>query len=422
MAPDVRATRAVLQKKLRTARALLREEGAGAVAYRGAVRAAEAVLRAQVFVPPKRVAPIALLDLADVLAAERRAVEVRTSRRPAGPPFTVTWVLPPISRGSGGHSNIIRFVRYLEAAGHRCRLAFYDPHGQQTVEQARNILQTDFRPPVAAEVQQGMAGVEQSDFVIATSWQTAYPVAALPDGPQLMYFVQDFEPLFHPLGGDYVLAERTYSFGFHGITAGRWLKTKLEAEYGMPCEQYEFGSDFEFYASAPPAPRQSVFFYARPVTPRRGFELGVVALAMFAERHPEITIELAGWDTSRYSLPFPYINHGVLSFAELPALYRRCVAGLVLSFTNMSLLPLEILAAGCIPVINEGQNNRMVVDNPHVVYAPARAADLAGALTAVVEDPERDEKAAAAAESVREHGWDAAGRELETALLRLADG
>lgn len=409
--------RELIGKKLGTARALLRDEGVGAVAYRGAVRAAEAVLRAQVMLPPKSVPPIALLDIADVLAAERRVAGARSHRRPTGPPFRMAWVLPPISKGSGGHYTILRFVRHMEAAGHKCRLAFYDPHGQQTVAQVRQILASGF-PPVAADVQQGTAGLEDFDFVLATSWQTAYPVAALPDGPRLLYFVQDYEPFFHPPGGDHALAERTYSLGLHGLTAGSWLSAKLESEHRMPCSHFDFGSDFDIYA-APPGPRSSVLFYARPVTPRRGFELGVVALAAFAERHPEITIEMVGWDTARYRLPYPHVGHGVVGTEELAAIYRRSAAALVLSFTNMSLLPLELLAAGCIPVVNDGPNNRMVADNAHIVYAPPRAIELAEALSAVVEDPRLGERSAAASESVRSHSWSEAGRRLESLLERL---
>jgi glycosyltransferase involved in cell wall biosynthesis len=418
MEADRRGPRATLSKKLRTARRLLAEEGLGAVAYRAAVRSAETVLRAEVKVEPRHKAPIGLLELGDVLAAEARAAEPRWVRPMSGPPFKVTWVLPPFSAGSGGHANVMRFVRHLEAAGHSCRLAFYDPHGQQSLDDVRRNLVRAFGP-VRGQVQQGLVGVEDSDFVFATCWQTAYPVAGLPDGPRTLYFVQDFEPLFHPAGGEYALAERTYSLGMRGITAGRWLETKLTTDYGMPCDHFDFGADADFYRYVP-GERRSVFFYARPVTARRGFELGVAALALFARRHPEITIEMAGWNVGNYDLPFPFVNHGVATLKELPAIYGRCAAGLVLSFSNMSLLPLELLAAGCIPVTNEGDNNRMVSDNPHLVYAAPRATDLSEVLCRVVENPDREAEAAAGAASVAALSWDAAGRQLEAVLDRLA--
>ena len=45
-------------------------------------------------------------------------------------------------------------------------------------------------------------------------------------------------------------------------------------------------------------------------------------------------------------MPFPAVNHGRITPAELAALYNRCTAGLTLSFTNVSLVPDELLACG----------------------------------------------------------------------------
>ena len=61
-----------------------------------------------------------------------------------------------------------------------------------------------------------------SDAVFATGWETAYPVFNDAGDARKCYFVQDFEPLFYPVGSEYVLAENTYRFNFFGITAGKW--------------------------------------------------------------------------------------------------------------------------------------------------------------------------------------------------------
>ena len=34
------------------------------------------------------------------------------------------------------------------------------------------------------------------------------------------YLVQDFEPSFYAAGSEALMAEATYRFGFHGVTAG----------------------------------------------------------------------------------------------------------------------------------------------------------------------------------------------------------
>ena len=149
----------------------------------------------------------------------------------------------------------------------------------------------------------------------------------------------------------------------------------------MAADPFEFGCDLDVYRlseAAPPAERHGVCFFARRSTPRRAFDLGSLALEVFARRHPDVDIHLFGDPVGR--LPFPAIDHGVVTPAELADLYSRCVAGLVLSATNVSLVPHEMLAAGCIPVVNDADHNRVVLDNDHVAYAPATPHDLADAL------------------------------------------
>jgi O-antigen biosynthesis protein len=151
-------------------------------------------------------------------------------------------------------------------------------------------------------------------------------------------------------------------------------------------------------------------------TPRRAFELAVAALDLFAERHPEIEIHLYG--ESARGLPFAATDHGTLAPEQLNDLYNRCIAGLALSATNVSLVPHEMLAAGCIPVVNDAEQNRIVLDNPQVAYAPATPFDLANALSALVEPPARERRAAAqaAAASVRGTSWDDAGAQAERVI------
>ena len=91
----------------------------------------------------------------------------------------------------------------------------------------------------------------------------------------------------------------------------------------------------------------------------------------------------------------------------------------MLSATNVSLVPYEMLAAGCVPVVNDAEHNRVVLDNTEVVYAPPTPFDLANALAALVErqEDEREATAKAAAASVQGRSWDEAGRVVE-AIVR----
>ena len=183
----------------------------------------------------------------------------------------------------------------------------------------------------------------------------------------------------------------------------------------MPADHFEFGCDLDRYSARRPiTERTGVCLYSRPSTPRRAFELAVAALDLFAERHPEVDIHLYGESVGR--LPFAATDHGLLTPEQLNDLYNRCVAGLALSATNISLVPYEMLAAGCVPVVNDAEQNRIVLDNSEVAYAPATPFDLANALSALVElpgAPSAGARAEAAAASVQGTSWDDAGVVIE---------
>ncbi len=328
------------------------------------------------------------------------------------------WLMPPPGKGSGGHFNIFRFIKYLEGAGHTCRIYVYTQHKPGRVEDIKTLM-GDSYPKLNAEmhwIEFGEA-MEHADGIFATSWETAYAsFNARKVRGKRYYFVQDFEPYFYPLGSLSALAENTYRFGFHGITAGKWLAEKLHDDYGMQTDFFDFGSDETNYELTNNNKRTEIFFYARPYTARRGFEMGIMALDIFHQMHPEYVINLAGWDVSSYSIPFPYNNLQTLELDQLSPVYNRCAAGLVLSFTNMSLLPLELLRCGVIPVVNDGPNNRLVSDNPYIAYCSNNPKALANMLSAVVTRSNATEHAAMAAASVKNVSWDDSGRKFTSII------
>lgn len=360
--------------------------------------------------------PVSLEDVEEADWADRRQSVHPPKRR--GRPKVVGWVVPPIGPGSGGHLNIFRFVRYLEEHGYECRVYIYDPHETQLPAQSAQVLREHY-PPMRAPVLHDFATLGECDALFATSWTTAYPVRNARVDAAKFYFVQDFEPWFYPVGSESVLAENTYRFGLYGITAGGWLSTKLRQEFGMSCDHFEFGSDFGRYTYVNSGHRSKVFFYARPVTTRRGYELGVLALDRFHRAKPEYEINMAGWPVKGWQLPFPFVDHGVLPLDKLNGLYNDCAAALMLSLTNFSLLPLELLAAGCIPVINDGPNNRLVSDNPHLVFTRPTPRALADALCQVVDQPDLPARALQASQSVESLSWDESGAQLERIMLRV---
>ncbi len=314
---------------------------------------------------------------------------------------------------------MFRLISSLEQAGNRCIVYLHDRHGWSLGQHERTIR--EWWPAVKAEIRDGALGIEDAHAIFATSWPTAYPVLTSPARGARFYLVQDLEHMFYAAGSEALLAEATYRFGFHGLTAGRWLSQQLEHNYGMSADPFDFGCDLDRYRLENTDERRGVCLYMRPSAPRRASELGLMALDLFAERHPEIDIHVYGETVRR--LPLAATNHGRLSVEGLNDLYNLCIAGLALSATNSSLVPYEMLASGCIPVMNDAEHNRVVLDNPEVVYAPATPFDLANALAALVErpGPERYAGARAAAASVQGRSWEDAGAVVERAIRAVVE-
>jgi len=364
----------------------------------------------------------------DVMVAIDDVIKADYIHHPYNPPakkpkdiLKIGWVLSPLSPGAGGQNTITRFARYLKNAGHDITFYIYEGSQAQSISEAREILQDSFKLDVQVKK---IKNYEESDALIATGWETVYPTFNIKTKAHRFYFVQDFEPYFYGVGSRSILAENTYKMNFYGITAGPWLMKKV-GEYGMKSDFFDFGADLDIYRPKTKVQKKKkICFYARPVTERRAFEIGVMALDLFHEKHPEYEIEFIGWDVSNFKIPFKFENRGIITHSELAELYHESVTCLVLSLTNVSLLPLELIAAGCIPVMNEGENNKMVLHgmDEYVDYAPTNPIELAEALCKAVERDDIEEHAALAADSVRSLSWEKSYQKVERIIKREVTG
>jgi hypothetical protein len=338
--------------------------------------------------------------------------------RPRGTALEIGWVITAPAAGSGGHTTLFRFVEALEQAGHRCVLYVYDGHGGDAREYD-SVLRS-WWPGVRAEVRDVRDGLPALDAHVATAWQTAHVLARHDDVPgRRFYLTQDFEPYFYPRGSAYELAKDTYRFGFQPITVGHMVADELRARFGLESEVAEFGCDTRTYRVTADGPRRDVVFYAKPGIARRGYELGVLALERFHEMRPDVTVHTFGISARR--LPFPAQVHAHMPPNRLNELYQQCAAGLALSFTNISLIAYELLAAGVVPVVNDWPGSRADLDNPHVEWARPTPEGLATALA------EASDRAAALGPrpigaSVSGVSWEPARRTVVETIERACAG
>jgi glycosyltransferase involved in cell wall biosynthesis len=351
------------------------------------------------------------LELSDV--ADSRGLHLATpATRPArGTPLTVGWICTPPAPGSGGHTTFFRMVEAVEAAGHTCVLYLYDRFGGE-LSRHEQVIRAGW-PGMRAEVRSVEDGLAPLDAYVASAWPTAHVLASRADLPtRRLYFIQDFEPFFYPQGSEYTLAEDTYRFGFRAITVGTMLADLLADRFGVTATVADFGCDTGVYrVSNVDGERRGVVFYAKRDVARRGFVLGVLALGEFHRRHPDYTIHLFGDATAR--VPFPAVNHGTLTPTRLAALYNECAAGIAMSFTNVSLVPEEMLACGAVPVVVDSRYARAGLSSPYVRWAQPTPGALAEALGEAVAKQASTVDIAA---SVRARTWESAQRETLRAI------
>jgi glycosyltransferase involved in cell wall biosynthesis len=282
--------------------------------------------------PLRVAAPAALLEW-------RRSGTTPLDRRAPADALAIAFVVPWFFEGSGGHSTIMNLVRGLEARGHDVSVwleegsagdfaAFFGPGGR---------------------VMEGFEAWSGADVVVATGWQTVHRTLLLPGCGARAYLVQDHEPEFYGTSAERTWAEQTYSLGLRCVCASPWLADLMRSRYGASASSFDLGVRHDVYKPLG-LPRRDdlLLFYARAVTPRRAVPLGLLALEELEQRSSRLKPLLFG-EPRRLATRFE--QAGVLAPGELARLYNEATVGLVLSMTNPSLVPTEMLACG-LPVVD----------------------------------------------------------------------
>jgi glycosyltransferase involved in cell wall biosynthesis/SAM-dependent methyltransferase len=330
------------------------------------------------------------------------------------------WLMSSFGRGMGGPMTIFRIIQYLEKFGHKNTIWTANGSDPQDARRIQKMIRKDFLP-LNAEVRVLSDRLDdvRGDAVIATHCLTAYPARAITNVRERFYFVQDFEPYFYPMGARYLLAEDTYRFGFTCIAASPWLRDLLTSRYGARAEQFELAYDPSVYFPDERVRRRKkhVAFYSRIGTERRVVELGLLALELVAQQHPDLVVHFFGDWLRDFNPPYAYKNHGVMKEHDLADLYRRASVGIVFSSSNYSLIPNEMMACG-LPVVELASPcTSAVFPNGVVTLAEPSPLAIADAVSKLLADEDLRERQ-------RERGlahvagltWEGSARRVEAAL------
>jgi glycosyltransferase involved in cell wall biosynthesis len=294
-------------------------------------------------------------DVAARMALDAYGLESWAESAPRSPRNThptIGWILPNIIIGGGGHRNILRAAYHLEQFGYDVRIYVHET--KLSAASLRQQVRRHFYP-FAGPVRPFTGAVDGEDVLMATHWSTvALAESVSHDVGQIMYFVQDFEPAFYPMGSDYIKAENTYRKGLYAICSGPWCSRILRSRYGMEADFFRFPIDREIYhAKVGDTRLNRIVFFAKPEMPRRCFAIGVDVLRIVNRLRPDIEIVFFGSTSAEArDIDFPVTHAMVLpTLSDLAKLYASAKIGMAFSTTNPSLVPYEMMACGT-PVVD----------------------------------------------------------------------
>ncbi len=329
-------------------------------------------------------------DLLQKQRIRRRYMGYIEDDKNVGTKGNIAWFVPALLKGGGGHRTIFQNITALINDGYMCDVYIGDlnQHSPNELFQMINEYYGEFHGNVFADWHNPL---KEYDCVVATSWNSA-PIVQKIDCPKKAYFIQDFEPYFYPMGSNYVEAENTYKYGFHGITIGKWLSHKMREEFHLTTDYFSFCADLKTYKKLNNIEKENaICFVFQPDKPRRCDNIALKALQIVKTIKPDVKIYFYGSNPSIIK-NLEVDQLGIIPIEKCNELYNKCLVGLCMSASNPSRIPFEMMASG-LPVVElYRENNLYDFPNDGCLLADSTPEAIANALLTILDDKKLQQK------------------------------
>ncbi|MBE0414690.1 glycosyltransferase family 4 protein [Yoonia sp.] len=299
----------------------------------------------------------------------------------------ITFICPVFGL-NGGHRVVATYARHLQARGHEVtivsqaarppsfRAKVKDILGWQRLKaktmmpltgalQDRHIVISPPGPPAAEDI-------PDADIIIATWWETAEWVAALPASKgRKFYLLQDYE-VFPYLPVDRVKA--TYGLPLKKIAVSSYIRDEIAKNHATTGVDVIPNAVDLAQFNAPSRSRNTSltvgFLYT--ATPRKNVQLAIDAITLAKARLPDLQVKVFGSHPPEDTLPLPaWVDYQQAPPQEdIPKIYAACDAWLFTSEKEGFGLPiLEAMAcrtpvlatrAGAAPDMIDGTNGKLL--------------------------------------------------------------
>ncbi|MDX2034602.1 MAG: glycosyltransferase family 4 protein [Blastocatellia bacterium] len=351
----------------------------------------------------------------------------------------LTFILPMyLDVPSGGFKVVYEYANRLQGRGHRVTLIH-----PRTIERAPGVVDAlkrvvwphkirwrnrplvpwfPLRPEVEVRLvpDLGAASVPRGDAIIATAYETAFPVAGYPaDRGRKFHLIQSYETW----SGPEERVRASWRLPMRKIVVSRALLATA-AELGVERDTMHIPIALDaaqFYVATPiekrPAPRVSMVAHPNE---SKGMRDGLAALDMARAEVPELEAALFGTQPRDASIP-AWMEYLQLPAAErIRALHNSCRVFLHPSWSEGWGLPAaEAMACGCALVsADNGGVHEFAADEESALIAPIKSpSELARRIVRLLRDDDlRVRIARAGAERARAFSWERAVERMEEAL------
>ena len=125
-------------------------------------------------------------------------------------------------------------------------------------------------------------------------------------------------------------------------------------------------------------------------------------------------------DLKNYVIPFKHENHGIVTVEELAQFYSECDMCLVVSGTNLSLLPLEIMGSNSVAICSKGENSSWLVNEENAVMVNYDPVEIADTIVYYYNHPEELEKIRTKGmQFAKNTSWEQEATKIRDALLEI---
>lgn len=380
-----------------------------------------------------------LLEAAGILKRKNDSIEALSFIMDEGPganavsadvhargahPLVVNWYMSDIPLISWNMRLLFALIGQLESPEIHNRVCLFRSQKYRSNEKAfRDFLATWYPGTLdGCEIVCDADFAPTSNVAIATNWQTAYAVNAVPYTDKKYYFLSHYETLEHPFGSFRSFIENSYDLGLKGICIGSYISSEISEAHDMTFYTLSLGLCSS--ALVVPAIRSDgnirrIAFYANSGLSTYNYVLGMMALRRVCDAVPDIEVVYLGDEMShRYSPASKSYDLGLLDLSCYSTALSQCDLLLDLSMDNPNQMPLVSMSVGAVPVLLNLPNNTWLFDDSVCYLADPEPASIAQVIIDACNNSDSmRRRRAAAGRFSRCCSWDAEVSKLKSYLL-----